>query len=80
LSLLFILFFFFQSCNIREREDSLQKKEALLNEKELQLLLREKNQATGEPIRLLNESVLSGSIIMILVTCTISSFIVEKAS
>lgn len=36
--------------------------------------------ATGEPIRLLNESVLNGTIVMILVTCTISSFIVEKAS
>jgi hypothetical protein len=36
--------------------------------------------ATGEPIRLLNESVLNGTILMILVTCTISSFIVEKAS
>ncbi|RYF86211.1 MAG: cation:proton antiporter [Chitinophagaceae bacterium] len=36
--------------------------------------------ATGEPIRLLNESVLNGSILMILITCTISSFIVEKAS
>lgn len=36
--------------------------------------------ATGEPIRLLNESVLNGAILMILVTCTISSFVVEKAS
>jgi Kef-type K+ transport system membrane component KefB len=35
---------------------------------------------TGDPIRLLNEDVLNGTIIMILVTCTISSFIVEKAS
>jgi Kef-type K+ transport system membrane component KefB len=35
---------------------------------------------TGEPIRLLNEDVLNGTIIMILVTCTISSFVVEKAS
>jgi Kef-type K+ transport system membrane component KefB len=35
---------------------------------------------TGEPIRLLNESVLNGTVLMILVTCTISSFIVEKAS
>jgi nucleotide-binding universal stress UspA family protein len=32
----------------------------------------------GEPIRLLNEDVLNGTILMILVTCTISSFIVEK--
>jgi len=36
--------------------------------------------AAGEPIRLLNEDVLNGTIIMILVTCTISSFVVEKAS
>lgn len=35
---------------------------------------------TGEPIRLLNEDVLNGAILMILVTCTISSFTVEKAS
>ncbi len=35
---------------------------------------------SGDPIRLLNEDVLNGTIIMILVTCTISSFIVEKAS
>jgi Kef-type K+ transport system membrane component KefB len=34
----------------------------------------------GEPIRLLNEDVLNGTIIMILITCTISSFIVEKTS
>jgi Kef-type K+ transport system membrane component KefB len=34
----------------------------------------------GEPIRLFNEDVLNGAIIMILVTCTISSFVVEKAS
>ncbi|MES2890798.1 MAG: cation:proton antiporter [Bacteroidota bacterium] len=36
--------------------------------------------ASGDPIRLLNEDVLNGTILMILVTCTISSFIVEKAS
>jgi Kef-type K+ transport system membrane component KefB len=36
--------------------------------------------AAGEPIRLLNEDVLNGTIIMILITCTISSFVVEKAS
>lgn len=34
----------------------------------------------GEPIRLLSEDVLNGTILMILVTCTISSFTVEKAS
>jgi Kef-type K+ transport system membrane component KefB len=32
----------------------------------------------GDPIRLLNEDVLNGTILMILVTCTVSSFIVEK--
>jgi Kef-type K+ transport system membrane component KefB len=36
--------------------------------------------ANGEPIRLLNEDVLNGTVLMILVTCTISSFVVEKAS
>ncbi|GAA4469520.1 cation:proton antiporter [Nibrella saemangeumensis] len=36
--------------------------------------------ATGDPIRLLNEDILNGTILMILVTCTISSFSVEKAS
>ncbi len=36
--------------------------------------------ATGEPIRLLSEDVLNGTVLMILVTCTISSFTVEKAS
>ncbi|MHB1179414.1 MAG: cation:proton antiporter domain-containing protein [Daejeonella sp.] len=35
---------------------------------------------SGEPIRLLNEDVLNGTVLMILVTCTISSFVVEKAS
>lgn len=32
----------------------------------------------GAPIRLLNESVLNGTIIMILVTCTIASFVAQK--
>lgn len=36
--------------------------------------------ALGNPVRLLNEDVLNGAIIMILVTCTISSLSVEKAS
>lgn len=36
--------------------------------------------ATGEPIRLLNEDVLNGTIILILVSCAVSSFVVEKAS
>src|SRR5690554_6781386 len=34
----------------------------------------------GEPIRLLNDSVLNGTIIMILVTCTIASFATQKAA
>ncbi len=34
----------------------------------------------GEPIRLLNDDVLNGTILMILVTCTVSSLVVEKAS
>ncbi len=42
------------------------------------IILGETN--TGQPIRLLNEDVLNGTIIMILVTCTISSLTVEKAS
>lgn len=37
-------------------------------------------EANGDPIRLLNENVLNGTIIMILVTCTISSFVTEKAA
>ena len=32
----------------------------------------------GEPIRLLNESVLNGSILLILISCTISSFVTQK--
>ncbi len=32
----------------------------------------------GEPIRLLDESVLNGSILLILVSCTVSSFITQK--
>ena len=34
----------------------------------------------GEPIRLLNESVLNGSIFMILVTCTLASFIAQRGA
>ena len=34
----------------------------------------------GEPIRLLNEDVLNGSIVMILITCTVSSFVVSRAA
>ena len=36
--------------------------------------------ANGDPIRLLNEDVLNGTVLMILVTCTVSSFVVEKVS
>ncbi len=36
--------------------------------------------AAGEPIRLLDESVLNGTILMILVTCTISSFATQKGA
>ena len=35
---------------------------------------------TGETIRLLNENVLNGTILMILVTCTIASFIAQKGA
>ncbi|HXH98654.1 MAG TPA: cation:proton antiporter [Sphingobacteriaceae bacterium] len=42
------------------------------------IILAETN--SGEPIRLLSEDVLNGTILMILVTCTISSFVTEKAS
>ncbi|EJW92922.1 Na+/H+ antiporter, partial [gut metagenome] len=35
---------------------------------------------SGEPIRLLNESVLNGTILMILVTCTIASFAAQKGA
>ena len=34
----------------------------------------------GEPIRLLNESVLNGSILLILVSCTVSSFVTQKSA
>lgn len=34
----------------------------------------------GEPIRLLNDNVLNGTIIMILVTCTIASFATQKSA
>jgi Kef-type K+ transport system membrane component KefB len=36
--------------------------------------------ASGEPIRLLGEDVLNGAILMILVTCTVSSFTTERAA
>ncbi|MDE6451770.1 MAG: cation:proton antiporter, partial [Odoribacter sp.] len=36
--------------------------------------------AMGEPIRLLNEDVLNGTIIMILFTCTIASFATQRAA
>lgn len=34
----------------------------------------------GEPLRLLNDSVLNGTIVMILVTCTISSFVTQRGA
>lgn len=34
----------------------------------------------GEPLRLIGEDVLNGAILMILITCTVSSFTVERAS
>jgi len=34
--------------------------------------------ADGQPIRLLNEAVLNGTILMILVTCTIASFVAQR--
>lgn len=36
--------------------------------------------ADGEPVRLLNESILNGTIIMILVTCTIASFETQRGA
>ena len=36
--------------------------------------------AGGEPIRLLDEDILNGTILLILISCAISSFVVEKAS
>jgi len=36
--------------------------------------------ASGENIRLLNESILNGTILMILVTCTVASFIAQKGA
>ncbi|MFN3996183.1 cation:proton antiporter [Algoriphagus sp.] len=35
---------------------------------------------SGEPIRLLSESVLNGTILMILVTCTMASFVAQKGA
>lgn len=36
--------------------------------------------ASGDPIRLLDEDILNGTILLILISCAISSFVVEKAS
>jgi Kef-type K+ transport system membrane component KefB len=36
--------------------------------------------ASGEPIRLLGDSILNGAILMILVTCTIASFVTQKGA
>lgn len=35
---------------------------------------------TGQPIRLLSESVLNGSILLILISCTVSSFVTQNAA
>lgn len=35
---------------------------------------------TGEPVRLLNDSVLNGTILMILITCTVSSFVTQRGA
>jgi hypothetical protein len=35
---------------------------------------------SGDPIRLLNDSVLNGSIVMILITCTIASFVTQRTA
>jgi Kef-type K+ transport system membrane component KefB len=35
---------------------------------------------SGEPVRLLNESILNGTILMILFTCTIASFVAQKGA
>jgi Kef-type K+ transport system membrane component KefB len=36
--------------------------------------------ANGEPVRLLNEDILNGTILLILISCAVSSFVVENAS
>ncbi|MDR6809600.1 Kef-type K+ transport system membrane component KefB [Dyadobacter sp. BE34] len=36
--------------------------------------------ASGQPIRLLDEDILNGTILLILVSCAVSSFVVERAS
>jgi Kef-type K+ transport system membrane component KefB len=36
--------------------------------------------AAGEPVRLLNESVLNGTVLMTLVTCTIATFVTQKGA
>lgn len=36
--------------------------------------------AAGEPIRLLDEDILNGTILLILISCALSSFVVQKAS
>lgn len=35
---------------------------------------------TGEPIRLLNENILNGAILLVLVSCTVSGLVVERAA
>jgi Kef-type K+ transport system membrane component KefB len=36
--------------------------------------------ANGEPVKLLNESILNGTVIMILVTCTIAAFVTQRGA
>lgn len=35
---------------------------------------------SGEPVRLLNDSVLNGTVVMILITCTIASFVTQRGA
>lgn len=38
------------------------------------------NNDNGEPIRLLNENILNGTVVMILITCTIASFVTQRGA
>ncbi|MGN6402699.1 MAG: hypothetical protein ACTHMD_19735 [Flavisolibacter sp.] len=55
LFLFFAILFLFSGCDIREREQALQKREIALNEKEQQLLLKEKKLQLQEENLLLKE-------------------------
>jgi Kef-type K+ transport system membrane component KefB len=50
----------------------------ILNQKEI--AAAKLNNQIIEPVRLLNESVLNGTILMILITCTIATFIAQKGA